>query len=182
MTITNPQHASIDGIKFIACREALATHAYIDGQHDDGTPKFSIGFGSQTLMPALGDVISIDDAFARLKIDINERELAVNASLAVVVSQSSFDALMSLYYQAGSDALAAVAAMFNNGPPAFAIAEFINWNFGSSRVPTEGHTKRRIREMIMALDDHYGDLTRLPFFEGNPREVPRQWMHFPEGM
>src|SRR3712207_4650644 len=125
-----PMRVSLNGLEFIACREALVTVAYHDGKHPDGTPKWSIGFGSQTPPPKEGDTITVADAFERLKADVRSREPAVNKALTREISQHAFDALFSLYYQAGSAAMQAVADKFNSGPEIWAILEFAAWNFG----------------------------------------------------
>lgn len=185
MTAETPQSVSIRGAKFVAVREALVTHAYHDGEYPDGRPKYSIGFGSQTPPPKEGDVITIEDAFNRLRADIFVRETAVNKALSVTVPQGVFDALFSLYYQGGTGHLLGVAQVFNaNGGKAtgFACAEFHKWNFGANKIPTDGHTKRRMREGIMALDGNYGDLSVVQVFDGNPREVKSRWMEFPDAI
>jgi lysozyme len=180
MTVEAPQHVSLDGAKFVAVREALVTRAYHDGEHKDGTPKWSIGFGSQTPPPKEGDTISIEDAFDRLRDDITAREAAINKALKVPVSQGAFDALFSLYYQAGTAAMQAVAEQLNEGSPIVAAMELLRWNSGADKKPTDGHTRRRLREAIMLIDGNYGDLSKVLVFDGNPREVDSVWMPFPD--
>lgn len=173
---------SSNGAKFIACREALVTRAYVDGNHRDGTPKYSIGFGSQTNEPKDGDTITIEAAFARLRADILSRDAIIGRAIKVTITQSQWDSIASLFYQAGTRALTTAATAFNEGDPTLAVGQFMRFNSGADGKPTPGHTKRRIREMIMAIDGWYGDLSQVPFFDGNPRMVARQFMPFPEGI
>jgi GH24 family phage-related lysozyme (muramidase) len=170
---------SWSGIRFIAQREAMVSVAYTDGAHADGSPKYSIGFGSQTGNPKPGDRINIGEALARLRADIAARDITIGKALTVPVTQSEWDALASLYYQAGTSAFSRVAFLFSHGTATYAIRDFINHNFGVDGVQSEGHTKRRIREMIMALDGYYGDLSQFPLYDGDPRKVARQMHEFP---
>lgn len=173
-------NVSLDGAKFIACREAVVTVAYLDGEHADGTPKYSIGIGSQDPPPKLGDTITVEDAFKRLRENLRSRDLVIEKAITAPITQPQWDACASLYYQAGSRALRAVAELFNAGKPILAMAEFMKFNCGASGVATDGHTKRRAREIIMGIDGYYGDLSRVMVFNGNPRQVTAEWMPFPE--
>lgn len=170
---------SSDGAKFIACREALVTVAYIDGQHQDGTPKYSIGFGSQRGLPQPDDKITIADAFLRLREDLDDRDITIGNALKVPVEQREWDAVASLFYQSGSRALSTVSALFNKGEPVAAIYAFAQFNRNRGEW-SDGLTKRRVREMAMAIDGHYGDISQFAFFDGDPRKVIRQYMPFPE--
>ncbi len=179
------QTVTLDGAKAVAVREALVTHAYPDGLYKwgplKGQSKWSIGFGSQTPVPKEGEIISKAEAFKRLRNDIKSRELILNKKLKVVLSQPAFDALFSLYYQSGNESVDAVVAIWNSGTPeVFGVAEFINWNFGENRIPTIGHTRRRIGEMHTAITGDYGNLSMVQVFAGNPREVHSTWEPFPE--
>jgi len=169
---------SIDGAQFIACREALVSRAYVDGKHKDGRLKYSIGFGSQTNEPKEGDTITIEDAFARLKADIAERDITIRRIITAPIRQCEWDAVASLFYQSGTKALRTVGELFNAGEPIFAMAAFLQFNKDQG-VPSKGLTKRRIREMIMGVDRYYGDLSQVAFFDGNPRTAARQYMPFP---
>lgn len=171
---------SSNGAKFIACREALVTVAYPDGQHADGTPAHSYGFGSQRggLVKA-GDTITIEAAFALLRKDLESRDAIIAKAITVPIKQQEWDAVASLFYQSGTKALRTVAELFNAGKPILALGAFMQFNSGADGKPTDGHTKRRIREMIMGIDSHYGDLSQVAFFEGDPRVVIRQFMPLP---
>lgn len=171
---------SSNGAKFIACREALVTQSYEDGRHADGTPKYSIGFGSQRDEPKPGDTITIEAAFALLRKDLESRDAIIAKAITAPIKQQEWDAVASLFYQSGTKALRAVAELFNAGKPILALGAFMQFNSGADGKPTDGHTKRRAREMIVGIDGHYGDLSQVAFFEGDPRRVPRQFMPLPE--
>lgn len=173
-------NTSSNGAKFIAAREALVLVAYEDGRHADGTPKYSIGFGSQRNQPKPGDRIAVEDAFKLLRADLDARDAIIAKAITVPIKQQEWDAVASLFYQAGSKPLRAVGELFNAGKPILALGTFMQFNSGADGVPTDGHTKRRAREMIMGIDGYYGDLSQVAFFEGNPRVVERKWMPLPE--
>lgn len=163
------------GVLFIAQREALVLRAYRDGIHH------SIGFGSND--PALkpGDEITVAEAFRRLKTDIATRELVVDRMLKVPVKQHEWDALVSLYYQGGSDGLRAVCKLLNAGKHQEAADEFLKWGTNAKGEPMAGLLRRREREREMFLRASYGDdLMTLPMWRGNPRTTPREEYHVQE--
>jgi GH24 family phage-related lysozyme (muramidase) len=170
------------GARFIACREAVVTVAYEDGKHPDGSPKYSIGIGSQDPPPMPGDVITIAEAFDRLRTNLRSRDAMIGKAIDVDIAQCQWDAVASLYYQAGTKPLRAVAGLFNKGKPIMAMMEFARFNCGADGVPTDGHSKRRVREMILGIDSYYGDLSHVLVFEGDPRKVAPKMMPFPEGI
>lgn len=180
MTIALPQSVSIKGAKFICCREALVTRAYPDGEFDDGTPRFSLAFGSQTPRVKEGETITIEQAFPRLLADIASREPDVNRVLKIMLSQPQFDALFSLYYQAGWDELKAVADLFNDGTPGLATRQFAEYYRDSKGRVKEGLARRRCKEIALAENGDYGDISRFPFYDGDPHFVRRQYKPFPE--
>lgn len=163
---------SWDGIKFICCREALMTHAYHDGNHKDGTPKYSIGFGSQLPAPQPDDIITTDEAFLRMIDHVQLNDRTIRRRLEVEVKQREWDALASLYYQAGNDELTAVASLFNLGLKTLAVLKFAEYHAGS-----EGLAKRRYREMKMAIDGDYSDISTYPLYYGG--SATRQAVPFP---
>jgi lysozyme len=168
------------GIKQIAQREACVLVAYPDDT--TGGNKCSLGFGSQTGNPKPGDTITIEDAFIRLKADIAARDIVIAKCLTRPVTQGEWDALASLYFQAGTEAMKAVAVIYNATPAAIstlAALEFAKWGYGANGLPTAGHAKRRIREMAMAALGDYGILLTFLVFDGNPRLVPPRAVPFP---
>src|SRR4051812_37436633 len=123
-------NTSWNGIKFICAREALVTAAYRDGGTDEH-PKYSIGFGSQIPPVQPGDTISIEEAFSRMKEHIARNDVTIGRLLNAVVTQSVWDALASLYYQAGSLALRSVTVKVHHGPIELMVLDFANWGFKS---------------------------------------------------
>lgn len=181
MTVDNPQHVSAKGLVAKVQREALVTIPYMDGVWRygprKGEIKVSIGVGSQTPEVQLFDPpISIPQAIERLRADVALREIDINRKLDFVIPQGAFDALVSIYYQKGSAALNEISDLMNAGELDWAIALFKQDRFccGEDGVVTKGHTKRRVREMIMAWDNNYGDQSMYPFFNSNPRETKPQ--------
>lgn len=166
---------SWDGIKFICKREALCTVAYKDGKHDDGSPKYSIGFGSQRPLVLPGDTITIDGAFARMIAHVRDNDRDIGRRLKnTVIKQREWDALASLYYQAGVDELKAVAVLLNSGDSVWGILEF-----AKHHNDNKGLAKRRIREMAMACDGYYGDLATYFLIDGDPDTTTMQAVPFP---
>jgi lysozyme len=153
------------GALFIAQREALVLEAYQDGRH------LSIGFGwnSQHLRP--GDKTTVQESFKRLREDIALREPAVNKALKVDVAQHQFDALMSLYYQGGSDGLDAVVAHVNREDWQEAAREFLEWDTNAAGARMEGLLKRRGLEVGMFLAAEYGDLRHVKLWRKDPRKT-----------
>jgi GH24 family phage-related lysozyme (muramidase) len=172
---------SIEGLKFICRREACVLVAHEDGKHPNGQPKYALGFGSQDPPPQPGDTITIDEAFERLQCNLDARDEIMSKAL-IPISQLHWDAVSSLFYQAGSAPLKHVASLFNAGTPGQAIWAFTSWPHGEDRKWTEGHAKRRMREMSIAWDGYYGDISTFLLFDGPPRgpdKVPGVMVPFP---
>lgn len=179
MTTDAPQHVSPRGLVFKVQREAIVTVPYEDGEWREGPrkgeKKYSIGCGSQTPEVYPDDPpLTTPEIIARLRADVAAREVTVNRALKVIVTQGAFDALVSIYYQRGSEPLKAIAELYNSGEPVWAVAKFWDYRSGANGVVTKGHTLRRLREMIMAADDNYGDQTFYPFYNGDPRKVAKE--------
>lgn len=174
MTTASPQHVSINGLIFLCQREALVTCAYRDGGTDEH-PKWSIGAGSQTNVKE-GDVITLPEAFKRLRADVAEREKTLNRKLTVQLTPWAFDALFSIFYQRGTAALNRIGDLFNAGQTDAAIWAFTEFPNGAAGGFSPGHAKRRAREMMVAWDANYGDLSKIPFYDGDPRKVEKQWI------
>lgn len=189
MSVESPQHVTPRGLVFKVQREAIVTRPYPDGKFRRGPRagelKWSQGVGSQTnwrtqppseVKPE-DPPIGIPEAIKWLRFGVAARELDVNRALKVVIKPHEFDALISLYYQAGSKAMKAVAELFNaaetDAETDLAIEKFLDYRSGENGVVTRGHTKRRIREMVMGYDANYGDQSVYPFFDGD-LTAPRQ--------
>lgn len=180
MTIENPQHVSLNGAKFVCCREALVTRAYPDGEFADGTPKYSLAFGSQSPRPKEGDKTTIEEAFPRLRADITSREPDLNRRLKIILPRHIFDALFSLYYQAGSDELREVSDLFNARKFGLAIRKFAEYFHNAKGEESDGLARRRCLEITLAMAGDYGDIAQYPFYDGDPHKVIRQYKPFPE--
>lgn len=166
---------SWDGIKFICCREALVRVAYHDGDHPDGTPKYSIGFGSQTPVVVPGDTITVEEAFNRMITHIEKSDEKITERLKVAVKQYEWDAIASLYYQSGTIPFEAVVEILNRRrPSSWGIREFAHWHRDS-----DGLLGRRLEEIALARTNNYGDITTYKYFDGDPKQVQAQERAFP---
>ncbi len=181
---------SLNGFKFICVREAIVTVAYEDGTgtNPDGTKfqKWSIGGGSQYPPVKPGDTISIPDAFIRIRNHIDDNDVIMSRLIKVPIPQNLWDAVASLFYQAGIVPLRIVADKLNVAPSIWAIAEFARWYESDPNDDDPKHDRlheglmaRRIREMSLALDGNYGDISRYRFYDGPPKTTPPQWREFP---
>ncbi len=99
---------SRNGILFIARREALVLTAYQDGPHK------SIGFGHNDPNLQEGDTITVKDSFVKLKEDVRIRAEKLSLLIKQPVTQSEFDALMSLHYQSGNRYAPAIITLINH--------------------------------------------------------------------
>ena len=166
-------------MKFICQREALVTVSYEDGRNEDGSPKYSIGFGSQTPPPQVGDSITIEDAFARVKVDISDRAKIVDRVLDFPVEQHEFDALVSLFYQSGTAALNDVAEWLSLGDrnrAMIAMSSYVKKEDGTFSI---GLMKRRHLELMIFAKADYGDLSMIKVYNGDPKIVRPIEMPFP---
>lgn len=171
---------SWNGIKFICRREALVRVAYHDGDNkEDGTPRYSIGFGSQTPTVVPGDTISEEEAFLRMMSHVDKNDDVIRKKLKVDVSQWIWDAISSLFYQAGTEELDGVTEVFNTQERAFGILKFGEYYRNSAGVPSAGLATRRLHEMAMANAGFYGEIDHYIFYDGDPRIVARREMLFP---
>ena len=64
-----------------------------------------------------------------------------------------------------------IADLFNAGKPDEAIWKFHEFPFGANEVWSAGHARRRAREMLVAWDGNYGDLSQIAFWDGDPKKV-----------
>ncbi len=158
--------------------EAFVEVAYLDDTM--GSDHYSLGFGFPGVK---GETITLEAAWIRLKANVEEREPKVAAALTKAVSPQVFDALMSLYYQAGSEALAGVATWYNKGDLENGALEFRKWNFGRNKLPTVGHTIRRGLEALIAAAGYY-DNKSYWYFYGDPHDIQtkRELRTFPDDL
>jgi lysozyme len=160
---------SRDGIFFIAGREALVLVAYEAGEHEDGTPRYSIGFGHSGAKK--GDKITPKEAWRLLLQDVRTRERIIKNILKKPVTQHQFDAIVSAYYQGGNRNLLPLASVVNAGQ-ADQIPEvlpLLDTNLKGEHIP--GLKKRREAEAKIAKDSDYGVLFPIKMWRGNPRKT-----------
>ncbi|MGZ3983427.1 MAG: lysozyme [Mucilaginibacter sp.] len=128
---------SANFISFLANEEGFAPRAYLDppgntrGLH-------SIGYGHQ-IQPnekqLLTAVLTQAQAQAMLQRDLGYYVGSVNANLTRPVTQSQFDALVDLAYNAGVGAAAKVIATWNaTGSPADTVAHLQQYRLANGQI------------------------------------------------
>lgn len=166
---------SYQGRCFIAAREACVLVPYGDGDN------FAIGFGHND--PALtkdSPAITIEQAWAQFAADLVPRELVVNSTVIVPLKQHEFDALVSLYYQAGTAALRAVAIRLSTGDVQGAMVELLSHNRDHSHSEFRlGLAKRRLLEATLFQTGDYGDISMMKLWRGDPHAGPPELVPFP---
>lgn len=196
MTVENPQLVTINGVLFKLCREALVLVPYPDGTYKTGPKKgqakWSQGPASQTnysvdpLRPVEGSdpPINLHEALRWSVLGMLEREKTINRLLKVTITPGQFDAVLCCYYQRGNvrlpppdevSFLECVVALFNAEDHTRALASFMRFNSGADNKPTDGHTKRRAGEILMGYG-MYGDISKVPFWTGNPNTTEREFV------
>jgi lysozyme len=156
------------GVRFIAQREAAVLVAYQDGTGH------SIGFGRFGVAPDA--TCTIEEAFQWLREDIEEREPQLEKVLSFHVLPHTWDACISLGYNAGMGALrrSEVIRLLNAGDyPAAGDA------FTLIKSHTPGLMKRRLAERAIFLDADYGDLTAFKLWRDDPRATQPETVNFP---
>jgi hypothetical protein len=89
-----------------------------------------------------------------------------SSRIKVPILQHEYDALSSLAYNKWV-ALPTVLAKLNGGSPLW-IDEFAQWNENSKGEKSAGLSRRRVREMALAYDADYGDISEYGVYEGVP--------------
>ena len=113
---------------------------------------WTIGVGSTGPDVVPGLVITEEEAETRLRRDLRRFERCVTGCVAVPVTQSQFDALVSLAFNIGCAAFrkSTLVRKLNDGDDVSAAQEFIRWNRAGG-VPLAGLTRRRQSEMELFL-------------------------------
>lgn len=149
---------SPDGLAFIAREEGEVDHAYYDVAH-----VLTIGVGHVITAAdraargwGEGTVITHQQAMDLLAGDVAHAEGAVNAYVAVAMTQHQFDALVSFTFNVGAGALekSGLLQKLNAGDVARAAAEFPDWCHavkGGQLVKDLGLYNRRMAEQHMFL-------------------------------
>jgi lysozyme len=112
---------------------------------------WTFGYGT-TKAVAQGDTCSEEVGESLLRRDVSAFERAVTRLVKVPVSQNQFDALVSLAYNIGVEALrkSTLIAFLNQGKYHDAAAQFLRWNRGGGRI-LPGLVRRRTAERELFL-------------------------------
>ena len=137
---------SDDGLNLIKEFEQLRLKAYIPAPGDVPT----IGWGT-TAGVKMGDTIDLKIADQYLRRDVHSCEDAVNQACGELLSQSQFDACVSLTYNIGGGAFrqSTLVKKINSHDP-LAADEFLRWDKFHG-APLAGLTRRRKKERELFL-------------------------------
>lgn len=132
------------GLNIIKAFEALRLAAYLDG---GGVP--TIGYG-HTKGVKMGDTCTPAQAEAWILADSASAVAAVNGATKAPVSQSQFDAMVSLAFNIGNTAFigSTLARLLNAGDVPGAANQFPRWNKDNGLV-VAGLTRRRMAEQAL---------------------------------
>lgn len=148
--LSGPLRASERGLALIHSFEQCRLEAYPDPGSADGNP-WTIGWGATGPDIKRGTVWTQAQADTRFKADVAAREVKLNAILkGVPTTQNQFDALFSLGYNIGMDALAGSTAIRRHkaGDYEGAATAFGMWNKNDGNV-MRGLVRRRAAEAEM---------------------------------
>lgn len=131
-------NASQNAVELIKRHEGLRLTAYYDS-----VGVLTIGYGS-TVDVEPGQRITQAEAEDRLREDMNDAEVAVNALVTVPLTQNEFDALTSLVFNIGRGnfAKSTLLRVLNEGKHDLAANEIRRWDRAGGQV-LAGLTKRR---------------------------------------
>ena len=168
------RQASREGIELIKRFEGLELQAY-----QDVAGIWTIGYGHTGPEVGPGMRISEGDAERLLIDDLVRFEQGVSAAVRAVVTQSQFDALVSLSYNIGVAAFSRSTAVrrLNKGDYDGAAEAITWWNkatVNGRKVPIPGLTRRRAAEAALFLSDvddalPGGATAGVRIEEGSPR-------------
>lgn len=135
---------SPSGLELILQREGCVLHAYVDPA--TGGEPITIGVG-HTGGVKLGDTCTHEQALAWLASDAETAERCVNQSVRGQITQSQFDALVSLVFNigCGNFRTSTVLRELNDGNDEAAAEAFGMWNRANGKVMA-GLTTRRTGE------------------------------------
>lgn len=154
------RQVSQQGIELIKRFEGLETQSY-----RDVAGIWTIGYGHTG--PEVGPGMSISEAEAEdlLQRDLERFEDGVASAVRVSISQSQFDALVSLSYNIGVSAFRGSTALkrLNKGDMEGAAEAITWWNkatINGTKRPVLGLTRRRAAESALFLQDVHDDNVR----------------------
>lgn len=138
---------SLAAIRLAKSSEGLSLIAYPDP--GTGGEPYTIGYGS-TVGVLKGDVISLDQAEARLDRDLLNAASVVNQKVTVPLAQGQFDALCDFVFNLGAKnfATSTLLRKLNAGDYEGAAAEFPRWNKAAGKV-MPGLVARRQNERLL---------------------------------
>lgn len=150
------------GIRFICHQEAYVATAY-----PDGPGRYSKGFGSLASGP--DDLITIDDAIRAVRKHVRDNDGWIARHIKVPLSQNEWDALSSFLYQNGNkrNGRDLVVAAINAGGQEW-IDLLADFDMNSNGERKSGLRRRREREISLAKNADYGDVTRYGVYAGTP--------------
>jgi lysozyme len=167
------------GKQFIAAREAFVSVPYPDGKYKNGLPRWSQGFGGPST--EFAQPITLEQAWNALDDKIREYEVYVARHYkGVGMTQQMFDALVSLYYQAGPGGKETLQEVMRRGDVIAAADTLLTYNKKGGKV-NAGHVKRRQQERDLFLRGIYGDLRSVNFWDTTDiRKETMQILPMPE--
>ena len=135
---------SYKGIALIKEFESCKLTAY-----KDSVGVWTIGYG-HTRSARQGMVITQDQADELLALDVTTHATGVYKALQVKLEQHQFDAVVSLAFNVGVNAVrnSTLLKMINRGDDKLAAAQFDRWNKAGGKV-LAGLTRRRAAERRM---------------------------------
>jgi lysozyme len=148
---TAPRKLSAAGRAFIQREESCSLVAYPDGKDDNGTQRYSIGYGHNGATK--GQTITQAEADRLFEADAATREQAV-AALVPQATQNEFDAMVSLAYNIGTGskgfAGSTVLRRHNAGDTQGAADAFEWWNQSDGKVlPVLVARRERERDLYL---------------------------------
>lgn len=114
-----------------------------------GEDEYTIGYGHYGSDVYAGDTITEAEATALMKKDLKVFENAVRSAVKVDITQSQFDALVSLSYNIGTGAIASsdTVKALNEGEIGHAAVDIPSWRRGMGYQILPGLEKRRQTEL-----------------------------------
>lgn len=166
---------SYNGRAALAREEGCVLSAYKDSV---GVLTIGIGHTSRAGPPVVTPSLwlTLDECFELFAKDLAKYEAAVNTAVRVPITQSQFDALVSLCYNIGQGALkgSSLLRKLNARDYQGCADGFRAWNKAGGKV-SAGLAGRRERERNIFLTANYGDLSGLPVWEkrnGKAKKMP----------
>lgn len=151
---------STNGLKFIKGWEGLFLHSYDDatekvvgpGDLVHGTITIGIGHTTSAGLPKVyaGMVITEDEAYKILAVDLKKCEENVTRLVKVPVTQNQFDVLVSFEYNTGALAQSSALKFINEKQMAQAADALLLYNKAGGKV-VEGLVNRRAAERKLFL-------------------------------